>query len=188
MDHTNILISTSFGDIKLKLLDSKAPLAVEKFLDNIKNNVYSNASLYRVANSNNDSKIDVIQGGILKSEITQSIADYSEGFNLKNGVNHETTTETGQKNIKSTISFARLEVGSANTEFFFNLSDNPSLDTGYTLDGRDGHGYTAFGKVISGLEILEKIKTKQTTKETNIDIVKNQILDEPIIIKEIKVL
>ena len=88
---------------------------------------------------------------------------------------HETTNRTGITHKNGTISMARLEPGTASSEFFICINDQPELDYGGSRNP-DGQGFAAFGQVLEGLGILEKIQ--------NLDN-KNQILDKivPIQIK-----
>ena len=70
---------------------------------------------------------------------------------------HETTAETGVRHKDGTISMARLEPGTANSEFFICINDQPDLD----FDGKrnpDSQGFAAFGKVVSGMEFVRQIQ------------------------------
>ena len=116
-----------------------------KYLDEDR---YKDFHFYRVVNLNNqpenDIKIEVIQGGL--------------GFNKHNqeleSIPHETTEVTRLKHLNGTISMARMEPGTASSEIFICINDQPELNYG----GRrniDGQGFVAFGKVIKGLNVVK---------------------------------
>ena len=164
-----IIIETPIGEITVELYHKKAPITVENFLLYIKQNRYDDCHFYRVVHLENQPKnkirIEVIQGGL--------------GFDkhpleLK-PIEHETTHKSGITHKNGTISMARLEPGTASSEFFICINDQPELDYGGSRNP-DGQGFAAFGQVLEGLDILEKIQ--------NLDS-KNQILDKivPIQIK-----
>lgn len=79
--------------------------------------------------------------------------------------------------------FGRLEPGTANSEFFFNLQDNPMLDTGYESEDRDGHGYATFGRVLRGMRVLERMQRLPSDAPTPIEMLQGQILEEPVVIR-----
>jgi peptidyl-prolyl cis-trans isomerase A (cyclophilin A) len=72
-------------------------------------------------------------------------------------IEHETTKKTGIKHEDGTISMARLEPGTASSEFFICINDQPQLDFG-GMRNPDGQGFAAFGKVTSGLNVVKKIQ------------------------------
>lgn len=86
------------------------------------------------------------------------------------GIRHETTKETGLKHLDGTISMARNEPGTASTEFFICIGNQPELDLGGKRNP-DGQGFAAFGKVIKGMNVVRKIQ--QMPDE-------NQYLKEPV--------
>ena len=164
-----IMLDTPFGEITAELYPEKAPTTVANFLSYIKQNRYDDCHFYRVVHLENQPenkiRIEVIQGGL--------------GFDkhpleLK-PIEHETTDKSGITHKNGTISMARLEPGTASSEFFICINDQPELDYGGNRNP-DGQGFAAFGQVLEGLDILEKIQ--------NLDS-KNQILDKivPIQIK-----
>lgn len=145
-----VTISTTLGEIQLVLYTDKAPETAENFLDHIMKGSFENACFYRVVNENNqpDSRvlIDVIQGGLYEDSLV----------NKHPGIRHETTAETGILHKDGIISMARLEPGTASTEFFICVGDQPELDFGGNRNP-DGQGFAAFGKVIKGMEIVRDI-------------------------------
>ena len=112
-----------------------------------------------------------------------SIVGYAEAESPLPPVAHETTDLTGIPNERGSIAFGRLEPGTANSEFFFNVQDNPMLDTGYTSEGRDGHGYATFGRVLRGMRVLERIQRLPSDAPAPIEMLQGQILQEPVVIR-----
>lgn len=143
-----ISIKTEMGDIKAELYAARAPITVTNFLKYIDSSLFQNSCFYRVVRSDNqlhDSvKIEVIQGGRLED---------TGGFPP---IVHETTSMSGILHKDGVISMARLGPGSATSEFFICVGDQPSLNYGGQRN-RDGQGFAAFGKVISGMEVVRKI-------------------------------
>ena len=76
-------------------------------------------------------------------------------------------------------------VGELDAEFFFNVHDNPGLNTGDTSNKRDGHGYATFGRVIRGLKVLEAIQQLSAERQTSIELLKGQLLTEPVVVKRV---
>jgi peptidyl-prolyl cis-trans isomerase A (cyclophilin A) len=116
---------------------------------------------------NNDVKIEVIQGGI-----------YTEPrFGDIKPIEHETTDKTGIKHKDGTISMARMGPGTASTEFFICVGDQPELDFGGKRNP-DGQGFAAFGHIVKGIDVVRNI---QQLKD------KNQTLLEKVVIIRIEI-
>lgn len=147
-----IRIESSFGDIDIELYPDKAPVTVAAFLSYIDSGYFKKSSFYRVLKSEDQPssafKSDIIQGGIWESNNTKALS-------LK-GITHETTQTTGILHKNGTISLARNTPGSANTEFFICIGDQPSYDYGGDANA-DKQGFAAFGKVINGMDIILQI-------------------------------
>jgi peptidyl-prolyl cis-trans isomerase A (cyclophilin A) len=146
-----ILIKTEQGNITLELYPEKAPITVANFLRYIKENRLRDATFYRTVTldnqSDNEVKIEVIQGGLYEDEHPQMLAP----------IPHETTEMTGILHKDGVISMARNEPGTATSEFFICIGDQPSLDYGGNRNA-DGQGFAAFGKVIDGMDVVLKIQ------------------------------
>jgi peptidyl-prolyl cis-trans isomerase A (cyclophilin A) len=145
-----IIIKTEVGAIELELYQNKAPITVTNFLKHVDKDDFKNSHFYRVVTNNNQAnnpiKIQVIQGGMYcKCDIERISC-----------IKHETTKETGILHKKGVISMARNEPGSANTEFFICVEDEPELDFKGNRNP-DLAGFAAFGKVIKGMKIVKKI-------------------------------
>ena len=168
----HIMIETTYGEIEVELYPHKAPKTVASFLNFIDSGFYRKASFYRVFNDGNQPsdalKSALIQGGIWKSNQAKAIHIQ--------GIPHEPTNLTGIKHKKGVISLARTKPGTASTEFFICINDEPGLDFGGE-NIADKQGYAAFGKVIHGMDIVLKIY-----RQNEVD----QYFDPPITIFSIK--
>jgi peptidyl-prolyl cis-trans isomerase A (cyclophilin A) len=92
-------------------------------------------------------KIEVIQGGLFEDELIEAHTPIA----------HETTEDSGILHKNGVISMARMGPGTASTEFFICVGDQPSLD--YQGDRNpDGQGFAAFGKVIGGMDVVKAIQ------------------------------
>lgn len=144
-----VVIETSLGDIEAELFEKEAPATVANFLFYVDNGLYNNSCFYRVVkddNQPNDSiMIAVIQGGRYNDE-ADTIAP----------VVHERTDATGIRHLDGTISMARWHPGTATSEFFITVGDQPSLDAG-GMRNSDGQGFAAFGRVSAGMDVVRKI-------------------------------
>jgi peptidyl-prolyl cis-trans isomerase A (cyclophilin A) len=150
--YPRVKIETKFGDIEVELYADKAPKSVAAFLSYIDSGYYKNASFYRVLNDDNQpsdaDKSELIQGGIWKT-------NYALSASLP-GIAHESTKQTGILHKNGTISLARQAAGTANTEFFICVGDQPGFDYGGT-NNADGLGYAAFGRVVKGMDVVKSI-------------------------------
>jgi peptidyl-prolyl cis-trans isomerase A (cyclophilin A) len=148
----HIEIQTRLGDIEVELYPDKAPKSVAAFLSYIDSGFYKNSSFYRILNDENQPsnapKSELIQGGIWKT-------NYKKSSTLP-GIPHETTQQTGILHKDGVISLARQEPGTATTEFFICVGDQPGFDYGGE-NNADKQGYAAFGKVVKGMDIVRQI-------------------------------
>ncbi len=151
-------ITTTLGTIELEIFKDKAPITANYFLENVNNNVFKDACFYRVVRMdnqpNNDIKIEVIQGGLFFDSIVDQ----------KPTIAHETTKETGILHTDGVISMARNQPGSASTEFFICIGDQPNLDF-EGMRNPDGQGFAAFGKVIKGMDVVKLIQQQKDDEQ-----------------------
>jgi peptidyl-prolyl cis-trans isomerase A (cyclophilin A) len=144
---------------------------VTAFLSYVDSGFYRNSSFYRVLNDDNQSsdapKSELIQGGIWRSDYKKAVAHQS--------IPHETTQQTHILHKDGVISLARAAPGTAGTEFFICVGDQPGFDYGGD-NNPDGQGYAAFGKVVRGLDIVRNIYARPEN---------NQSFDPPVIINDI---
>ena len=132
-----VLISTTMGDILVELDRNKAPITVNNFLKYVKAELYINTIFHRVE------KDFVIQGGGYDASLN-AIEDCGEIYN---------ESGNGLSNRKGSIAMARYDnPHSATSQFYFNLTDSNSLNP-----NPKNWGYTVFGEVIEGLDVLNEI-------------------------------
>lgn len=156
---------TSHGDIVVELDRSKAALTVNNFLSYVKKNSYNNTVFHRLEPE------FVLQGGGYNSEY-QPIEELKPVFN---------ESGNGLLNKTGTIAMARLNAPhTATSQFYFNLNDNPSLDPGRRW------GYAVFGNIVSGEEVIEKIRAIPTA--TSEELGWPNVPTEKIILKTVIVL
>ena len=165
-----ISMETELGPIQLELYPDRAPITVSNFLRYVDENRYEDFHFYRVVHMenqpDNDVKIEVIQGGLGFDKHPMELPT----------IVHETTDKTGIRHLNGTLSMARLEPGTASSEIFICINDQPELDFGGKRNP-DGQGFAAFGKVISGMDVVRKI---QLLPETN------QMLDKVVKVNSIQ--
>ncbi|MBV6325436.1 peptidylprolyl isomerase [Duganella violaceipulchra] len=132
-------IKTSMGDIVVELNHEKAPKSVDNFLTYVKAGFYKGTIFHRVIDG------FMIQGGGFDEKLKQKKTNPPVAIESQNGLT----------NNNYTLAMARTgDPNSATSQFFINVADNEALN----YPGRDGFGYTVFGKVIKGQEVVDKIK------------------------------
>lgn len=166
---------TTAGDIELELYPRKAPVTVQNFLRLVDGGHLDGATFYRVvspANDNGSPVISVIQGGI---------RDAASPFPP---IEHETTERTGLRHRDGSISMARAAVGTAATEFFICIGEQPALDFGGARNA-DAQGFAVFGRVVAGMDIVRSIHAAPANAPTEFAYVRGQLLDEPVVIRAV---
>jgi len=160
-----VVIETNLGEIVVELWPDKAPLTVKNFLKYVESGAYNNTIFHRVIDG------FMIQGGGFNPDMSK----------IKTFAPIKNEARADVKNSRGTIAMARTGViDSATSQFFINVKDN------HFLNHRDnspmGFGYAVFGKVIKGMDVVDKIaKVKTTSKGLYRD-----VPVEPVIIKSIK--
>jgi cyclophilin family peptidyl-prolyl cis-trans isomerase len=139
-----VTLKTNMGDIVLELYPEKAPKTVANFLKTVKSGHYNGTVFHRVINN------FMIQGGGFDKAMNQKPTTGTVQNEANNGL----------KNEAYSVAMARTsDPHSASAQFFINLKDNGFLD----FPGQDGWGYAVFGKVVKGTEVVNKIKSVETT-------------------------
>lgn len=163
----SLVFETSQGNFTLELYPEKAPKTVANFLQYVKDGFYENTIFHRVINH------FMIQGGGFERDLTEKPTRAPIANEADNGLLNET----------GTIAMARtMDPDSATAQFFINLIDNPFLN--YVSPDPEQIGYCVFGKVISGMDVVQKIGVSPTGnvgRFTDVPI-------KPIIIKSVKLL
>lgn len=135
-----VRLATSLGDIVIELEAAKAPKTVDNFLQYVKAGHYDGTIFHRVIEN------FMIQGGGMKADMSEKSTRAPIPLESRSGLS----------NIRGAISMARtMDPNSATAQFFINVKDNPNLDQ---PNSRDGNGYAVFGKVVAGMEVVDKIK------------------------------
>jgi len=146
----SIIFETELGDITVELYLDKAPITAANFLRYIDENRLGEATFYRTVRDgnqeNNPVKIDVIQGGLYEDNHPMMLEPIA----------HENTAQTGIKHLDGVISMARYTPGTATSEFFICVGDQPALDYGGGRNN-DGAGFATFGKVTEGMDVVHLI-------------------------------
>lgn len=140
--HPVVVMTTSMGVIKVELYPDRAPVTVANFLEYVNEGFYDGTIFHRVI------AYFMIQGGGMGDDLTLKPNRDAIVSEADNGLNNE----------RGTIAMARTqEVNSARSQFFINVEDNNHLN--YT---KSSGGYTVFGKVIAGLEVVDNISMVET--------------------------
>ena len=159
-------IETDFGMIELELDEKKAPITVKNFVDYAKSGHYNDTIFHRVIDG------FMIQGGGFTADMNQKAT--------KDPIRNEAMNVL--KNVRGTIAMARtMVVDSATSQFFINLVDNGFLD--FRNPTPQGFGYAVFGKVVKGMEIVDKIAKLQTGNSG----MHQDVPVKPVVIKKVTV-
>jgi len=139
-----VRLATSAGDIVLDLDREKAPKTVDNFIQYVKAGHYDGTIFHRVIPT------FMVQGGGMKADMSEKPVRAPIPLESRNGL----------QNLVGTVAMARTnDPNSATSQFFINVADNAFLDQ---PNSRDGNGYAVFGKVIAGMDVVEKIKAVPT--------------------------
>lgn len=176
-----VVMDTSAGDITLELYPEAAPVTVANFLEYVDGKHYNNqASFYRTVRMDNQAqnkiKIEVIQGGL-----GMEVPDLPFG-----PIAHETTKTSGILHKDGVISMGRLEPGTASSEFFICINDQPELDFGGDRYP-DGQGFATFGRVVKGMDVVRAIQAMKTDmpEGEELEYTSGQMLIDPVVIHKI---
>jgi peptidyl-prolyl cis-trans isomerase A (cyclophilin A) len=160
-----VLIDTSMGLIEVELLQDKAPITVKNFLTYVSEKHYDGTIFHRVIDN------FMIQGG----GMTPDMKEKPTHDPIKNEAGN------GLKNVRGSLAMARTPVvDSATAQFFINVKDNPFLD--HKDDSVSKFGYAVFGKVVAGMDVVDKIKAVKTGAKAPHE----NVPVEPITIKSIQ--
>ena len=161
-----VVISTAFGDITLELFKDRAPVSVANFLGYVNERFYSDTIFHRVK------KGFMIQGGGYTAALVEKPT--------RPPIQNEATN--GLRNLRGTVAMARrAQLRSATAQFYINVVDNRSLDhTGYAPDE---FGYAVFGRVLDGMETVDRIAAVPTRTTADMQ----DVPVEPVIIKSVRV-
>lgn len=160
-----VLMETSLGNIKIELDQAKAPISVKNFLVYAEEKYYDSTIFHRVI------KDFMVQGGGFTADMKEKAA--------KSPIKNE--AGNGLSNMKGTIAMARTNVvDSATSQFFINTVDNKFLD--HQNDSPQGYGYAVFGKVVEGMDVVDKIRFVKTGSKAGFQ----DVPADTVVIKSIK--
>jgi peptidyl-prolyl cis-trans isomerase A (cyclophilin A) len=168
--HNIVELDTTLGKIRIELDSAKAPVATKNFLEYVNSGYYNGTIFHRVIPG------FMIQGGGFTPDMTEKQA--REPIRNEGG--------NGLSNTRGTISMARTaDPDSATSQFFINVKDNAQLDRDRCCEGSGyAAGYAVFGRVVSGMDVADKIvDVKTTTKGVYEDVPK-----DPVLIRSAKVI
>jgi peptidyl-prolyl cis-trans isomerase A (cyclophilin A) len=142
-----VKLTTSQGDIVVKLNPEKAPKSVANFVEYVKSGHYNGTVFHRVIPS------FMVQGGGMNAELQEKPTRAPIPLESRNGLD----------NKRGTIAMARtMDPGSATSQFFINVVDNAMLNA---ATAGDGNGYAVFGAVVSGMDVVDKIRAAKTARK-----------------------
>ena len=156
-------MDTNLGNVVFELDEAKAPVTVENFKNYVDDGFYDGLIFHRVIDG------FMVQGGGFDTDMKQK----------KTAAPIKIESDNGLKNVRGSIAMARtMDPNSATSQFFINTQDNTFLD----YPGQDGYGYTVFGKVVEGMDVIDKMeKVKTTSKAMHQD-----VPAKPIVIESMK--
>ena len=162
-----VLVSTSFGDVTVELFKDRAPVSVANFLDYATEGFYPGTIFHRVV------KGFVVQGGGYTATMVEKPT--------RPPIQNEATN--GLRNVRGTVAMARTQsLRSATSQFYFNVSSNPDLDH-QGFSPRD-FGYAVFGRVLSGMDVVDRIAAVPTHVSAGME----DVPVDPVLITGVKVL
>ena len=138
-----ITLTTNLGDIVIELDEARAPKTCENFVEYLRDGHYDGTVFHRVIDG------FMIQGGGFNEHLIQKMTRTPIENEAKNGLS----------NLTGTVAMARtMQPHSATAQFFINVSDNKFLD----YPGQDGWGYCVFGRVVEGMDVVDRIRKVKT--------------------------
>ena len=157
-----VKLATTMGDIVIELDAAKAPKSVDNFLKYVQAGHYNGTVFHRVIPN------FMIQGGGMTPDMKEKPTRPPIPLEARNGL----------VNARGTVAMARtMDPNSATAQFFINVKDNAFLNA---EQARDGNGYAVFGKVVDGMDVVDKIRNVPTGNKGMHDDVPTQ----PVIIKQ----
>ncbi len=139
-----VSLTTSLGEVVVELDAVKAPKSVDNFMQYVKAGHYNGTVFHRVIEN------FMVQGGGFAADMKEKPTRAPIGLESRNGLG----------NVRGTVAMARtMDPNSATAQFFINVKDNDFLNA---ANSRDGNGYAVFGKVVSGMDVVDRIRAVKT--------------------------
>ena len=155
-----VRLDTAMGPIVLALDEGAAPLTTANFLAYLDSGALEYATFYRA--------MPYGDGGIAQFGVRRT-------DKLQNPIAHESTADTGLLHERGTISLIAPQPGQGQGDFFIALTDIPGFDA-----SDDFHGFTPFGRVVEGMDVVEAIFAPPTDPEAGEGVMKGQMLADPV--------
>ena len=179
-----IKLETQLGDIVVAMDDERAPLTTAYFRGYVERGQYDGATLYRSASLDGEEEPQIVQGGIMVGALSAVDPIDITRFGVHYLDDIESTSDTGLVHKRGAVSFARDLLYTAHVipEIVFCLRDVPTMDA----NGRarpDNRGFPVSGRVVSGLEVIDKVSRMPVGGATTIPFLQGQVLSEPIVIE-----
>ena len=160
-DLVRVRITTSAGPIVVALDRGRAPLSVANFLAYVDRKAFDGEAFYRA--------MPYGAGGLIQGGVT------SDARKLRKAVAHEPTSKTGLKNIAGALVMARLQPGSAQSDFFILTTDIAQFDASAA-----DPGFAVFGRVTEGMDVVAKIFAAPRSATKGAGVMKGQMLEPPV--------
>ena len=167
-----VTLKTSKGVITVDINVGKAPITGRNFLHYVDARRYDGAKFYRASQVPTQPERGLIEGG-WRGDPTKTFKPIA----------HESTLKTGLAHKDGTLSMARLRPGTAASDFFICVGDQPGYDAdpgGSTTGSGDTLGFAAFGQVVDGMDVVHAIFTSPTSKTAGSGVMRGEILSPPI--------
>jgi peptidyl-prolyl cis-trans isomerase A (cyclophilin A) len=163
-----VAVETPLGRIVIELHTKEAPITTANFLRYVDQKRYDGATFFRASRVPGAPEYGLIQGGV-----------QGDPKRVLPPIAHEPTTKTGLKHVSGTVSIARNAPGTATSDFFILIGDAPGLDANPEAAG-DNQGFAAFGTVVEGMDVAQKILALPTPGKAINPVMKGQIIDPPL--------
>ena len=160
-DLVKVAITTSEGRILVALDRGRAPITTANFLRYVDTGRYDGQTFYRAMPND--------KGGLIQAGVT------SDGRKILPPIAHEPTSLTGVHNVRGALAMARLDPGTARSDFFILTEDIPAFDATPA-----DPGFAAFGHVVEGMEVVEKIFHAPVSATRGVGVMKGQMLEPPV--------
>jgi peptidyl-prolyl cis-trans isomerase A (cyclophilin A) len=156
-----VTVETELGQIVIEIDTVRAPITAANFLKYVDAELYDGGRFHRTVRTEPDNqpqnavKIDVIQAG----------ANPARTIEYFQPLAHEPTSQTKLTHVDGVVSMARAQVNTARDQFFICIGDQRELDAGGKRNA-DGHGFAAFGRVVSGMDVVRRIHASPSSGQT----------------------
>lgn len=169
-----VAMQTTLGPILLLIEKERAPITAANFLRYVDQKRLDGVGFYRAFKIGETGEYGLVQAG-LQGDPKKELKP----------IRHEPTFLTGLSHVSGAISMARLEPGTAASDFFIVLGDLPALDAQPAAAG-DNLGYAVFGRVIEGMDVIRAILEQPHSATAGEGIMKGQMLEKPVIINTLR--